>query len=135
MAYEEVERDYDRILEEARASGEIGTARGVSERRKNPRLEVHTLDLWLNTNVLIFPVNISRSGFAFEANYPFKIGEEIHISLGKTVSIHATVVSCKMVESPTEYNDAGFRIQCKFGEEYQGMTMVVNSRTFKAKSA
>ena len=135
MAYEEVEKDYHTIVEEARASGEIGPATAEPERRKNPRLKVRSTDFWLNTGVQISPLDISRSGIAFEANYPFTAGEEIHLSLGKAVSINARVVSCKLVDSPTEYNDAGFRIQCVFADEYQGMTMVVKSRTPKTKSA
>ena len=135
MAYEEVEKDYNTIVEEAHASGEIGAATTESERRKNPRLKVRSSDFWLNAGVQISPLDISRSGIAFEANYPFTAGEEVHISMGKAISINARVVSCKLVDSPTEYNDAGFRIQCKFADEYQGMTMVVKSRNPKAKSA
>ena len=134
MEFKEVEKDYNKIVEEARASGEIATAKGGAERRKNPRLKVNSPKLWLNTGVQVSPLDISRSGFSFEANYPFTTGEEIHTSLGKAVSINARVVSCKLVDSPTEYNDAGFRIQCVFADEYQGMTMVVKSRTPKTKS-
>jgi len=135
MEFKEVEKDYDKIVEEARASGEIGTAKGAAERRKNPRLKVRSPKLWLNTGVQVSPLDISRSGVAFEANYPFTAGEEIHISLGKAVSINGRVVSCQMVDSPTQYNDAIFRIQCEFADEHRGMTMVVKSRNPKAKSA
>ena len=54
MAYEEVEKDYHTIVEEARASGEIGPATAEPERRKNPRLKVRSPDFWLNTGVQYF---------------------------------------------------------------------------------
>jgi hypothetical protein len=127
MRKKEIEQEYEKILEEGRASGELADATAGTERRTHPRLKVHSADLWVSTIPEFSMVDMSLSGMAFLSNHPLAPGECINISLGKVMSVDVEVVNCRLEESATDYLDAQFRIQCKFSGEYEGMELLVNA--------
>ena len=117
--------EYARILEESRKRGEVVSEQSDQERRVHPRLSVTSADIWISSVPEFSMVDLSASGVALMANYPLTPGEQITVSLGNSLSIEAEVVHCQLVESPTAYSDAVFRIQCRFAEELKGMELVV----------
>lgn len=117
--------EYNRILEESRKRGEVLTAASDADRRIHPRLAVQSADLWISSVPEFRMIDMSASGLALMANYPLQPGELVNISLGRTLSIEAEVVRCKLVESPTQYDHALFRINCKFAEEARGMELLI----------
>jgi hypothetical protein len=125
MMSSELHEEYARILEESRRRGDLVAQSGASERRTHPRLSVKAADLWISSVPEFSVVDLSASGVALMANYPLKPGEVVTMSLGSAISIEAEVVHCQLVESPTDYSDAVFRIQCRFPEEVKGMQLVV----------
>lgn len=120
-----LQEEYARILEESRQRGEVVSDAGASERRTHPRLAVHSADLWVSSVPEFSMIDMSASGVALMANYPLQPGEVVTMALGSALSIEAEVVNCQLVESPTDYTDAVFRIQCRFAEEVQGMELLV----------
>ncbi len=127
MQKREIEQEYNRIIEEGRASGEIADE-AVSGRRSHPRMKVSGADLWIGTIPEFSMLDMSLSGMAFLSNHPLAAGEEINVSLGKAISVNVIVVNCQLEESATDFLDAQFRIQCRFGEEYEGMELLVQTR-------
>jgi hypothetical protein len=121
----DVHEEYARILEESRRRGDVVSEHAGQERRIHPRLAVTSADIWISSVPEFTMVDLSISGLALMANYPLKPGEQITISMGTALSIEAEVVKCQLVESPTDYSDAVFRIQCRFAEELKGMELVV----------
>ena len=127
MQFEGMEKGYEEILRNARETGEIGDSPD-GDRRNYPRLKIRAPEVRINGDEEASGIDLSRSGIAFEANYPLAVGEQIHLSLGTAISINGEVVACTLVGAPGENDEAGFRIQCKFGDEYRGMEMVVETR-------
>jgi hypothetical protein len=121
----DLHEEYARILEESRRRGDVVSSGAESDRRIHPRLAVQSTDLWISSVPEFSLVDLSASGVALMANYPLQPDETITISLGTVLSIEASVVNCQLVESPTDYSDAVFRIQCRFTQELQGMELVV----------
>ena len=120
-----LQEEYARILEESRRRGDLMEEASGQERRTHPRLAVKAADIWISSVPEYSLVDLSISGLAIMANYPLQPGEVINMTLGTTLSMEAEVVNCVLVESPTDYSDAVFRIQCRFREELQGMELVV----------
>lgn len=117
--------EYARILEESRKRGDVVSDKSAAERRTHPRLAVKAADIWISSVPEFSMVDLSASGVALMSNYPLKPGEIITVSLGHALAIEAEVVHCQLVESPTDYSDAVFRIQCRFAKENEGMELVV----------
>jgi PilZ domain len=122
---DELHTEYARIVEESRRRGDVVSEQAGSERRTHPRLAVKAADLWISSVPEFTMVDLSASGVALMANYPLKPGELVTVSLGTVLSLEAEVLHCQLVESPTDYSDAVFRIQCRFAQENEGMELVV----------
>lgn len=120
-----LQAEYARILEESRRRGEWAAEAEQQERRSHPRLAVKSADLWISSVPEFSMIDMSASGVALMANYPLQQGETVTLSLGHALTLEAEVVSCQLVESPTDYTDAVFRIQCRFAEEVRGMELLV----------
>ena len=118
-------QEYARILAESRKRGDVVPEQAGAERRSHPRLAVKSADVWISSVPEFSMVDLSVSGIALMANYPLPPGERLTVSLGTALSIEAEVVHCQLVESPTDYSDAVFRIQCRFAQEAEGMELVV----------
>ncbi len=125
MSRSTVQEAYAQILEESRRRGEVLADASAKERRLHPRLAVNAADLWISSVPEYSMVDMSASGIAILANYPLKRGEVISLSLGRSIKIEAEVLHCQLVESATQWQDAMFRIHCKFAEEGEGMELLV----------
>ena len=121
----EIQEEYARIVEESRRRGDVMSEGPGSERRTHPRLAVKSADLWISSVPEFSMVDLSASGVALMSNYPLKPGEIVTMSLGTVLSLEAEVLHCQLGESPTDYSDAVFRIQCRFAQETEGMELVV----------
>jgi PilZ domain len=121
----DLHQEYAKILEEGRRRGDLLAEQEGKERRTHPRLAVKAADLWISSVPEYSLVDLSVSGLAIMANYPLDPGQVITMTLGTAMTLEAEVINCQLVESPTDYSDAVFRIQCRFEEELQGMELVV----------
>lgn len=120
-----LQEEYAHVLEESRRRGEVVSNGVADERRAHPRLTVKSADIWISSVPEFSMVDLSASGVALLANYPLKPGDQITVALGNVLMIEAEVVECHLIESPTQYSDAVFRLQCRFAEETKGMELVV----------
>lgn len=121
----DLHEEYSQVLEESRRRGDVVPNGDADERRAHPRLSVKSADIWISSVPEFSMVDLSASGLALLANYPLQPSEQITVALGNALTIEAEVVQCQLVESPTQYSDAIFRIQCRFAEERKGMELVV----------
>lgn len=125
---EQLERQYAAVLEQCRMRGELNGRPMEWDRREHPRLKVNTSDFWITTVPEYSVLDLSATGIAIGANYPLPRGEVITVALGADCSAKAQVVACQLVDSPTEHQDAEFRIQCRFLERESGMALVVGAK-------
>ncbi len=123
----DVKEEYGRILDQLK-KGSVAFKQGShAERRKHPRLKANSKDLWISTVPEFELVDISASGVAVRSNHPILPGETINFSLGKSLTVDMVVVACQMDQSPDEYTDGEFRIQCRFLEDLRGMELFIRA--------
>jgi PilZ domain len=120
----DVEREYAELLGSLRAHDQPGGA----ERRLCPRFQVRSEDLWINEVPHFSVVDLSATGIAIASTYPLQPGERIAVGLAGDVSTRAEVIGCTLVDSPTLYYPAEFRINCRFKERSEGMELLVRAK-------
>lgn len=127
MPENEFWKEYQKILEEHREAQRGAVHRDAFENRSHPRLVVPPKSLWSEAIPEAVVENLSASGIAIRANQPRGMGELIHVSLGSTLSVEAEVVGCRMLQSPDEFTDGEFMIQCRFLEDLKGIELMVKT--------
>ena len=128
MLIEKDSYEYAKVLEQSRMRGEVTEFCGSNERRKFPRIEIGSSDIWIESMTQYQVVNMSPSGVALNCNYPVRLGELLRFALGPLQGADAKVIACELVESPTEYLDAQYRVHCKFLNVKEGMKLVIKTK-------
>lgn len=128
MMIEKDSFEFAKVLEQSRKRGEVTEFSGKNERRKFPRLKISSKDLWVDSTMQFEVVDMSPSGVALNANYPARQGEVLRFALGPIRGADAKVVCCELVESPTEFLDAYYRVHCQFLNIKEGMKLVVKAK-------
>ena len=126
-----IERDsyeFAQVLEESRRRGEVTEFSAGNERRKYPRLRIISDDIWIDSMAHFGVVNMSPSGVALNCNYPVRLGEVLRFALGPLQGADAKVIGCELLDSPTEYLDAQYRVHCTFLNIKAGMKLVVKAK-------
>ena len=126
-----IERDsyeFAQVLEQSRRRGEVTELSAGNERRKYPRLKIISDDLWIDSMAQFVVVDMSPSGVALNCNYPLQLGDVLRIALGPLQGADAKVIGCDLIDSPTEYLDAQYRVHCVFLNIKAGMKLVVKTK-------
>ena len=128
MLIEKDSHEFAKVLEQSRKRGEVTEFSKGIERRKFPRLQVSSHDIWVDSMMQFVVADMSPSGVALTCNHPVRLGEVLRFALGPLQGADAKVVACELEESPTEYLDAQYRVHCKFLNIKQGMRLVVKAK-------
>jgi PilZ domain len=124
----EVQREYAALLSREPAYGALPAGGAELERRQCPRFHVCTSDLWINQVPEFAVLDLSATGIAISSTYPLERGTCIEVTLCDGITVQAEVIGCRLVDSPTQYYPADFRIQCRFSEPRQGMELLVRAK-------
>lgn len=135
MLIDDDSQEFAKILDRDRRHGELREFSGKNERRKFPRLQVNSDDLWIDSIVQFSVLNMSPSGVALRCNHPVQLGELLHLSLGPLQGAQAEVVSCELEESPTEHLDAQYQVRCRFLNVKDGMKLVIKTRQLNEQAS
>jgi hypothetical protein len=128
MLIEKDSYEFAQVLERSRQRGEVTEFSTGNERRNYPRLKIISDDLWIDTMAHFEVVNMSPSGVALNCNHPVRLGEVLRFALGPLQGADAKVIGCELIDSPTEYLDAQYRVHCKFLNTKAGMKLVVKAQ-------
>jgi len=132
MTREELEREYDRIVDTSHLRGETESSRINDERRRFVRLQPDAAPLEVQGDPWIYLINVSRSGLAFYTDTAHAPGTILSISLDGGMSAQAKVVEClQEVQDPAAV--AGqYRVCCEFIEPETGLRFFLALKALEA---
>ncbi len=116
---------YEEILREEKEEKDGGEPSGGDERRKQPRFRIKSGYVWIKIQPRFFVVDVSVSGISLLSDYPFEIGEELSMTLGKALNILSMVKECVLVQSDEALLENKYLVRCAFENEAQGMEFLV----------
>ena len=122
-------KEYDALLRDGLANGEVEQLPSDEERRTQPRFRLKTQQVWIKVQRRFRVADLSVAGIAVLSDFPFEVGQTIHITLGKAFAVEAAVQDCTPdAEGPD--GNGGFRISCQFEDETVGMQFLVMLKQF-----
>lgn len=116
---------YEELLRQEKEEKDGGESSGEDERRKQPRFRIKSGYVWIKIQPRFFVVDVSVSGISLLSDYPFEIGEELSITLGKALNIVSVVNECVLVRSDEAFLENKYLVRCAFENEAQGMEFLV----------
>lgn len=116
---------YEELLRQERAEKDGGEPSKEDERRVQPRFRIKSGYVWIKIQPKFFVVDVSVSGIALLSDYPFEIGEELSITLGKALNIVSVVKECVLMQSDEALLENKYLVRCAFESEVQGMEFLV----------
>lgn len=125
MAHDDIDKLYERLMEECRERGELMEDLGGDDRRKSPRLRADATELTVRAELKVSAIDVSLGGLAFHATFPVQVGQSLNITVGHLFTVDAEVVSCRQEEVDEDFGKTHYRVQCKFPEEEQGRYLLV----------
>jgi len=125
MSKRSLEQEYQLILSECLAKGEVRVRTGAPEQREAPRFEIQKGQIAVRVEPTFKLVDISATGIAFLSELPFKPGQVLQLILKDTVAFQARVVACQLVETDIDYLEMRYRVQCRFGDSANGKQLLV----------
>ncbi|HKJ00236.1 MAG TPA: PilZ domain-containing protein [bacterium] len=125
MASGELERKYDRMVEDSRLRGQAEQGRTERERRREARILPDAALLDVEGDPWVYLINVSRQGLAFFADTPHKPGVVLPISLESGLTAQAKVVDCRPEAGDPGALAGQFRICCEFNDAEEGLRFFV----------
>lgn len=116
---------YEEILRQDSTQENGGQNPGGENRRKKPRFRIKSGYVWIKIQPRFTVVDVSVSGIALFSDYPFEVGEELSITLGKALNIISVVKECELVQSDEGLLENKYHVRCNFENEEQGMEFLV----------
>lgn len=128
MSEDALTTEFNQLMERSRARKEISELPTEQERRAFPRLKIESSDLWIDSIAQFDMVDMSPSGVALHCNHPIEVGKVLEFTLDEHKGVKARVAACELVESPTEYLDAQYRVQCEFLAASKAMALILGAK-------
>lgn len=116
---------YEQILRNEEEREQIDIAPTGLEKRRQPRFRIKTGYVWIKIQPKFSVVDVSVQGIALHSDYPFEVGEELNITLGKALNIASVVKECRLVQSDELLLENKYLVGCEFENEDQGMQFLV----------
>lgn len=125
MAKEELDDQYELILEQERREGRVVEEYTGPERRKNPRIKVVPGDLPVEIDPWVFAIDVSISGMAFYSDKEEEAGKIVDIDLAGLPPVKARVVDSHLEQSDNPYQPSRHRLHCEFEDPEKGKELLV----------
>ena len=125
MSKRDLEQEYQIIVAEGLAKGEIRVRTSDVEHREAPRFAMRQGRISVRVEPVFKLVDISATGIAFFSDLPFRSGQVLQLILKDTVAFQARVVGCELVETDIDYMEMSYRVQCSFRDPTNGKHLLV----------
>lgn len=135
MAQDDIDRVYQRLMDESRETGDLDTGGPGADRRGQPRVKANATMLTVRAELRVSAIDVSVSGLAFFSDFPVQIGQPLNITVGNLFTVDVEVVSCRLEPSDADASQPVYRVQCRFYEEEQGKYLLVTIKELDKKKA
>lgn len=119
------QQDYDELLQEAKTRGHLKRVATGDERRRQPRFQLRSQQVFIKVEPRFDVVDVSVSGMALLSDFPFQVGQSLNITLGKAFSVEASVVECPLELLDEDLLETKYHVHCRFADESVGMQFLV----------
>lgn len=124
----DLDRQYELLLQEGLAKGEVTIRADLPDLRRAPRFRVSGGRIAVRVEPQFTLVDISASGFAFLSEIPFALEVVLHVILRSALAFQARVVGCQLVETDRQLLETRYRVQCQFDDDASGKQLLVLMR-------
>ncbi|MDH4247950.1 MAG: hypothetical protein OEW39_09040 [Deltaproteobacteria bacterium] len=118
-------KEYERLLQKARQTGEIAEADQKEGHRSQPRFRLNHSHVWIRVPTRFDLIEVSIAGVSFLSNLNFQVGENLLLTLDRAFSVEAQVIECSLTESDSTFMEMCYRVGCAFNDLNHGMQMLV----------
>jgi hypothetical protein len=125
MAGWQWKQDYEALLREGVANGQVERLAPGRERRVGPRFRLKSQHVHIRVEPRFEVVDVSVSGISVYSDFPFQVGRTVTITLGKAFSVEATVVDCPLVLADEDFLESKYLVRSRFADEMVGMQFLV----------
>lgn len=119
------QQDYEALLREARARGDLERFGNGCDQRGQPRFRLRSQQVFIKVEPRFDVMDVSVSGMAVLSDFPFRVGQTVTITLGKAFSVEATVMDCPLVLLNEDLLETKYQVRCRFADEAVGMQFLV----------
>lgn len=119
------EHEYEEILAEAEARGEVQILPQGEEKRRHPRFPAAGATVTIREDAVYRMIDLSRSGLAFHCSHSFPVGHTLTLALRDVIAIEAEVVGCEMEERDATYMEYAYKVRCRFLDDESGLRFLV----------
>jgi PilZ domain len=120
-----LEREYELLIEEGLANGEITVRKDGPDLRAEPRFRLRGSRVAVRVEPQLKVVDLSAAGIAFLSEQPFNPGDVLHVIIKDTLAIQARVVGCQLVETDPALLELHYRVHCRFNDVSNGKQLLL----------
>jgi PilZ domain len=120
-----LDEEYQSIVREALARGELDVRKNGDDLRSEPRFRKVRGGIAVRVEPEFRMADVSARGIAFFSELPFELGSTLHVVLHGTIAFHARVVGIQLVETDSFFLEARYRVQCRFHDDADGKQLLV----------
>ena len=125
MGKRDIDQEYELLVKEGLARGEIRIRQDKQELREAPRFKLDDCKIAVPVQPSFPIVDLSASGIAFYAETPFTPGAYLNVILKDTMGFPARVIACSLVETDPALLETRYRVQCRFDDAFHGKMLLV----------
>jgi len=125
MGERDLDQEYELLVKEGLARGEIEIRQAEWELREAPRFKLDDRKIAVPVQPSFPIVDVSACGIAFYADLPFTPGDYLNVILTDTLGVRARVIACSMVETDPALLETRYRVQCCFEHVVHGKRLLV----------
>ncbi len=119
------DQEYELLVKEGLARGEIQIRQDERELREAPRFKLDDCKIAVPVQPSFPVVDLSACGIAFYADLPFTPGDYLNVILTGAFGFPARVIACTLVETDPALLETRYRVQCCFDDAFHGKQLLV----------
>ncbi|HKI99884.1 MAG TPA: PilZ domain-containing protein [bacterium] len=120
-----LDREYQRLLEEGLAAGDVMIRADGPDHRATPRLRLCGGHVAVRVEPEVRVVDLSASGIAFLSDRTFHPGDMLQVILRGTLAFQVKVLGCAMEETNADLLEVCYRVRCRFHDVTNGKHLLV----------
>ncbi len=125
MGVQNLDQEYELLVKEGLARGDIQIKQDERELREAPRFKLEHRSIAVPVQPSFPIVDLSACGIAFYSDLPFTPGDYLNVILTPTFGFPARVIACSLVETDPALLETRYRVQCCFDDAFHGKRLLV----------